>query len=235
MPLPARMMPLASRAPVVLPSLLLCDFGHLAEEIERLEAAGIGAFHLDVMDGDFVPNLTYGMPIVASVRQATQRPLDVHLMISHPSRYLQAFAEAGADSLTVHVEVDEDAGELLRAIRDLGLAAGLALNPATPLSRVEPYLAWCDLVLVMSVPAGFGGQPFDASALDKLSALRAWADAEERILEVDGGINTETIAAAVASGADWLVAGSAIFRSDSYESAVRSLGDQATLSMESRS
>lgn len=227
MPFPPRARLIANRSPVVLPSMLLCDFGHLADEIGQLADVGVEGFHLDVMDGHFVPNLTYGMPIVEAARRATELPLDVHLMIAHPGRYLRAFADAGADVITVHVEVDEDPAELLPAIRKLGPAAGLACNPATPLDQVEPYLRWCDLVLVMSVPAGFGGQPFDRAALRKLAALREWARTEDRVLEIDGGVNPDTAPDAVAHGADWLVAGSAIFGSDNYESAVQALNRAA--------
>lgn len=209
-------------APLVLPSLLLCDFARLGDEVQRLEAAGVKALHLDVMDGSFVPNLTYGMPIVSALRSATDLPLDVHLMIDRPERYLSAFREAGADCITVHVEAVEDPVPALREIRRLGAAAGLALNPATPLSRVEGYVSECDLVLVMSVPAGFGGQAFDPVALDKLRSLRALGD-PDLLLEVDGGINPETIRACAEAGADWFVVGSAIFRQPDYSEAVAQL------------
>ena len=223
MPFPDRVRALTEANAAILPSMLLCDFGHLAREIEQLVEVGVDGFHWDVMDGEFVPNLTYGMPIVAAARQATDLPLDVHLMIAHPGRYVRAFAEAGADVVTFHVEARDDPAEVLTAIHRHGMAAGLACNPATPLSQIEPYLDQCDLVLVMSVPAGFGGQPFDRSALSKLAALRQWAAAEHHVLEIDGGIHTGTVADAVAHGADWLVVGSAIFRSDNYESSVQQL------------
>lgn len=217
---------LRAAAPAVLPSLLQCDFGNLQREVERLEAAGASALHLDVMDGQFVPNLTYGMPIVAALRRLTTLPLDVHLMITDPIRYVAAFAEAGADILTVHVEACDAAGEVLAEIRRLGLGAGLALNPATPLASVEPYLANCDLVLVMSVPAGFGGQAFDRRAPQRLRSLRQAMPAEA-LLEVDGGLNVATIPDCAAEGAQLFVVGSALFRQTDYGAALRELAHAA--------
>src|SRR5687767_13571139 len=152
---------LRQAGPAVLPSLLLCDFSRLADEVARLEDAGVEALHLDVMDGHFVPNLTYGPPIVAAVRSCTNLPLDVHLMISNPGDYVEEFRDAGADCLTIHIEAVPDPLPVLDRIRTLGVSPGLALNPPTPLSAVEPYLAACELLLVMSVMPGFGGQQFD--------------------------------------------------------------------------
>lgn len=214
--------------PIILPSLLLCDFGNLEREVRQLERAGVKALHLDVMDGHFVPNLTYGMPIVAALRKLTELPLDVHLMISQPQRYVESFAEAGADLITIHVEVESAPRPILRRIRQLGCGAGISLNPQTPLSAVEPLLEDCDLVLVMSVEAGFGGQSFDNVALDKLRRLRSRAP-ESLILEVDGGINAETIGACAEAGADWFVVGSAIFRTPDYARAVAQLCDLASV------
>jgi ribulose-phosphate 3-epimerase len=208
--------------PVILPSLLLCDFANLQREVEQLQEAGIRGLHLDVMDGQFVPNLTYGMPIVDALRKATEMPLDVHLMIDQPKRYLQAFANAGADLLTVHIEACEDIASTLSEIRSLGMAAGVALNPSTDIAQIEPALAVADLVLVMSVPAGFGGQPFEPLALEKTRQLRSRDDGNW-VLEMDGGINTDTIASCSAAGADWLVIGSAIFGQSSYSSAIEKL------------
>jgi len=202
-------------APVVLPSLLLCDFGNLEREIRLLEAAGAEALHLDVMDGCFVPNITYGMPIVAAARRLTELPLDVHLMIMEPAKYIEPFRDAGADLLTIHVETDGDARPVLERIRGLGMGAGLALDPATPLSQIEDYLDLCDLVLVMSVPAGFGKQPFDSVALEKLRRLRALTG-DRVMLEVDGGINRETISICAHAGAGLFVVGSAIFGQTQY-------------------
>jgi ribulose-phosphate 3-epimerase len=215
-------------APVILPSLLLCDFGNLEREVERLEAAGIEALHLDVMDGHFVPNLTYGMPIVQALDRMTDMLLDVHLMISDPAQYLPRFVEAGADIVTFHIEAVADPAPLLDRIESLGAARGLALNPATALSEIEPYLQNCDLVLVMSVPAGFGGQPFDRSALEKLETLRTANG--DFALQVDGGVNPDTIGDCARAGAEMFVVGSAIFRQPDYRAAVNELRSLAVAS-----
>jgi len=217
-----KLIDLKQSAPHVLPSLLLCDFGNLASEVEQLRAAGISALHLDVMDGNFVPNLTYGMPIVSGLRRLTDMPLDVHLMIERPERYITQFIDAGADVLTIHVEAVEDPGKLLDQIHRTGAAAGLALNPDTPLEQVTPHLDACDLLLVMSVKAGFGGQKFNPVAIEKLTELKA-RKPEHVVLEVDGGVNTGTIARCAEAGADLLVVGSAIFKQDDYRAAVRQL------------
>lgn len=225
---------LRPRLPVVLPSMLLCDFAHLADEIARLKVAGVAALHLDVMDGLFVPNLTYGMTIVEAVRNVTDLPLDVHLMIANPGQYLEPFRDAGSDQMIIHIEAVADPRPLLEQIRKLGAAAGLALNPATPLSAIEPALPYCDTVLVMSVVPGFGGQKFDQVALKKLAALRD-RDDWNGLLEVDGGVNCETITACATAGADLLVAGSAIFSADDYTSRMRELTDLAARGSASRS
>lgn len=213
---------LQQSAPMVLPSLLQCDFGNLAREVAALETAQVGALHLDVMDGHFVPNLTYGMPVVEGLRGLTDLPLDVHLMIEHPERYVQAFVDAGSDLVTVHVEAVNDPGTILEQIHDLGVAAGLALNPETDVESVMPYLDQCDLVLVMSVKAGFGGQRFNPVALEKLSFLKS-EKPDHVILEVDGGVNPDTIAKCAEAGADWLVVGSAIFQQENYDQAIYQL------------
>ena len=213
---------LGTGPPVILPSLLLCDFANLQGEVEKLQQAGIRGLHLDVMDGQFVPNLTYGMPIVDALRKVTDMPLDVHLMIQQPERYLQAFANAGADLLTVHIEACEDIASTLSEIRSLGMAAGVALDPATDIARIEPALGVADLVLVMSVPAGFGGQPFEPGALEKTRQLNSRED-RNWVLEMDGGINVDTISSCQEAGADWLVVGSAIFGKSSYNDAIENL------------
>lgn len=220
-------------APVVLPSLLLCDFGHLATEIARLEEADVQALHLDVMDGHFVPNFTYGMTIVEAVRKLTDLPLDVHLMIDHPEQYLEPFYTAGADQITIHVEAVEEPRPLLETIRKLGAAAGLALNPPTPLSQIESALPICDSVLVMSVMPGFGGQQFDSSALEKLSALRS-RDDWHGLLQVDGGVNRHTVESCAEAGADLFVVGSAIFSSQDYTGRVKELTCLARKGIQSR-
>jgi ribulose-phosphate 3-epimerase len=217
---------LAALAPLVLPSLLDCDFGRLADQVAALEAAGARAFHLDVMDGHFVPNFSYGLPIVEAVRRSTDRPLDAHLMISHPEQYVERFCEAGADSVTVHAETLADPRPVLARIRLAGARAGLAINPPTPVERIEPFLEACDMVLVMSVMPGFGGQRFDRVALDKLCQLRGMVP-EGVLLEVDGGINEETIADCAAAGADLFVAGTAILGHPDYGAHIRRLTELA--------
>jgi len=210
---------------IVLPSLLQCDFTNLERDIRRLEAAGVAGLHLDVMDGHFVPNLTYGMPIVAAVRRLTDLPLDVHLMISEPHKYVQAFIEAGADLLTIHTEVAGDIGLTLESIRSGGCGVGLALNPATDLKVAEALLPLCDLVLIMSVNAGFGGQAFNPVALDKLRVLRNRL-APDVLLEVDGGVNLSTIRDCAQAGATLFVVGSAIFGQADYAAAIAALEQQ---------
>ena len=209
-------------APAILPSLLLCDFGNLQREVSLLEEAGVPALHLDVMDGRFVPNLTYGMPIVSALRRLTEIPLDVHLMIEEPGRYVRDFYDAGADIITIHIEAVDDPRPVIDQIHQLGAAAGIALNPATPLSALQPVLPDCDLVLVMSVPAGFGGQSFQPVALEKLRELRSQVS-PSTLLEVDGGINADSIGECAHAGAQLMVVGSAIFGSQSYSTATRQL------------
>jgi len=216
---------LESQGPVVLPALLLCDFGHLAREVERLEAAGAVALHLDIMDGRFVPQLTYGPVVVEAVRRAAGVPLEVHLMIEEPERSLADYAELGAEIITVHAEALADPSAALDEIRSLGCRAHLAISPGTPVSRIEPFLDACDGVLVMSVEPGFGGQQFEPQALDKLArlaAIRRETGGRFR-LGVDGGISTTTIAAAAAAGAELIVAGSAVIRAADYSHAIDEL------------
>ena len=218
-----RILKLKSLGPTVLPSLLLCDFGNLALEIERLEDAGVAALHLDVMDGVFVPNFTYGMTIVKALRQLTELPLDVHLMMVHPEKYIEEFRDAGADIITIHREAVDDPIAVLKQIRESGCAAGIAINPPTPVSEIAEALPHADLALVMSVNAGFGGQKFDVSALDKLKQIRELPGGKDIALEIDGGINAETIGRATQYGAELLVAGSAIFRQDDYAVAIEKM------------
>lgn len=205
-----------------MPSLLLCDFGHLADEVKRLEDAGVRALHLDVMDGQFVPNITYGLPIVEAVRRASELPIEAHLMIADPAKYLRQFRDAGADALTFHYEATPDPRTLLEQIRAMGAEAGLAFNPSTPLTAIEPLLDACDIVLVMSVSPGFGGQSFEPIALEKLARLRELTS-NEQILEVDGGVNAKTIRSCVEAGAHSLIVGSAIFGHSNYTQALAAL------------
>ncbi len=197
----------------IAPSILSADFARLGEQVQAAEAAGAEWIHVDVMDGHFVPNITIGPIIVQAIRPVTALPLDVHLMIEWPERYLADFADAGADILTVHVETNPHLHRTVQQIKALGLKAGVALNPATSLSSLEELLPGLDLVLVMSVNPGFGGQSYIASSTAKIERLRKMLDdtGSEAELEVDGGINTETIGDVVRAGATVLVAGSAIF------------------------
>ncbi len=201
-------------APAVLPSLLLCDFGDLKGEVARLAEAGARVLHLDVMDGHFVPNLTYGMPIVEGLRRHTDMPLDVHLMISDPLAYAGPMVDAGADLLTFHVESVRNPSEIAAQIKQLGVGVGVALNPDTPLGSISECLPLVDMVLVMSVEAGFGGQKFNPVALEKLTTLRQ--QYPDLLLQIDGGIDASTIGPARAAGCDLFVVGSAIFRSGDY-------------------
>ena len=201
--------------PLVAPSLLACDFTRLGDEVRKVEQAGARILHLDIMDGHFVPNISFGLPVVEAVRRVTDLPLDVHLMISEPGRYLRAFRQAGADLLTIHIEVAPEPQGLLEEIRGLGAAAGLSLNPPTPVALVEPWLSACDLVLVMSVMAGFGGQEFEPVALEKLRRLRELGGAD-LLLSVDGGVNPHTAGPCAEAGVDLMVTGSALFSQDNY-------------------
>jgi ribulose-phosphate 3-epimerase len=206
----------------VLPSLLLCDFGHLEREVRALEEAGARGLHLDVMDGHFVPNLTYGLPLVETIRRLTDLPLDVHLMIDNPHIYVEQFVDAGGDLVTIHAEAADNPQPLLERIRNRGAAAGLAINPPTPVAAIEPYLDFCDVVLVMSVMPGFGGQKFDTTAYEKLRKLRNLAG-DKLSLEVDGGVNLETIRPSSEAGADLFVVGSAILKTPDYAQSVAQL------------
>lgn len=214
-------------APAILPSLLMCDFGDLRGEVERLSQAGARVLHLDVMDGHFVPNLTYGMPIVAGLRRHTDMPLDVHLMISDPLGYAKQFVDSGADLITFHVEAVQDPIEVAGKIRDLGVAVGVALNPETPIESVIPVAAECDMVLVMSVKAGFGGQAFNPVALEKLKRLRK--QFPDLLLQIDGGIHGKTIGQAHQAGCDLFVVGSAIFGQSDYGRAINELRENLVI------
>lgn len=204
---------------LVAPSILAADFGRLADEVRAVDQAGADWIHVDVMDGHFVPNLSLGPAIVDAVRKATKLPLDVHLMIEEPERYIDAFAAAGADIISVHQEIAKDPEDLFRRIEAAGAKPAIALNPDTPADTVIPFLDRVALILVMSVNPGFGGQGFMPVAVEKLAELSAAKkkSGSSCLLEVDGGINAETGRLVREAGADVLVAGSAIFGQPSYE------------------
>ncbi|MDB5390285.1 MAG: rpe [Planctomycetaceae bacterium] len=217
---------LVQDAPVIAPSILKVDYGNLHREVQLLERGGATVLHLDVMDGHFVPNLSYGPAVIESWRKLTDLPFDAHLMISDPARYLDSYLAAGCDSLTVHIEAVPEPQRLLRDIRDAGRLAGIALNPGTPVERIRAVLEYCDIVLVMSVEPGFGGQKFMPIALEKLKELRSLLPPEV-LLSVDGGIGPATIVNAAKAGATMFVAGSSIFDTPDYGAALRQLADTA--------
>ncbi|MFO0700697.1 MAG: ribulose-phosphate 3-epimerase [Nitrospira sp.] len=210
---------------LIAPSILSADFARLAEEIAAVEQAGADLLHVDVMDGHFVPNLTVGPPIVESLKKVTKLPLDVHLMITNADAFIPEFVDAGADYLTVHVEACPHLHRTIQSIKERGIKAGVTLNPATPISSLQDILGDVDLVLIMSVNPGFGGQKFIPSVLKKISDARAMLDRinSQALLEVDGGVKVDNTKEIVAAGATTLVAGSAIFSQGDYKATIAAL------------
>jgi ribulose-phosphate 3-epimerase len=217
--------PVTRQGVSIAPSILSADFARLADEVARVEAGGADLLHVDVMDGHFVPNLTLGPPIVECLRKATRLPLDVHLMITNAAAFIPAFVEAGANYLTVHVEACPHLHRTVQSIKECGVKAGVTLNPATSLSTIEEILGEVDLVLIMSVNPGFGGQQFIPSTLEKIARARRMIDqcGSHALLEVDGGVKVENAAEIIAAGADILVSGSAIFDSPDYASTMKAM------------
>ena len=217
---------LRDHRPVIAPSMLKCDFGDLQSEVERIDSAALPLYHLDVMDGHFVPNLSYGALVIERLRTRTQTPFDAHLMISDPAKYIDEYVKAGCEAITFHLEVVPDPEELLTALRQQDIVAGLAVNPDTPIEAAEPYLQYCDLLLVMSVNPGFGGQKFMPEVLPKVRRAREVAG-DDLLISMDGGIAADTIGLCAEAGTDIFVAGSSVFDFDDYEQAGKALVSSA--------
>ncbi len=215
----------------IAPSILSADFAKLGQQIEIVEGAGASLLHVDVMDGRFVPNITVGLPVVKAISRATQLPIDAHLMIVEPGRYAEQFVKAGAQMVSIHIEADPHAHRTLSAIRAAGAQAGIAINPATPLSALDEALKFADYVLLMSVNPGFGGQTFIPESLDKVRRLRKMIDERglKARIEIDGGIDAENIAEVASAGAEIIVSGSAVFGAPDPAVALRKLREATVL------
>ena len=211
--------------PLISPSLLSADFTHLKKDIDLINNSEADWFHLDIMDGVFVPNISFGMPIVSAIKKYAKKPLDVHLMITNPDAYIEAFKDAGADILTVHIETCVHAHRTIQHIKSLGMKAGITLNPHTPVSAIENIITDIDMVLIMSVNPGFGGQSFIPQSLEKIKILKKIIrdSQSEALIQVDGGINPKNAPKIVAGGADVVVAGNAIFGSNNPSSVIEQL------------
>ncbi len=214
----------------IAPSLLACDWSRLGDEIRALEAAGADVLHLDVMDGHFVPNITFGFPVIESIRKLTKLPLDAHLMIEDADRYLEEFSRVGCNWVSVHVERCPHLNRTLNRIRELGMKPGIAINPGTSLSSLDAALTDADYVLIMSVNPGFGGQKFIPASLDRLKRLKDMIAGGKTKIQIDGGIKKDNIGAAVAAGAEILVIGTGLFSFKDYTAGIASLREAARMS-----
>ena len=219
---------MTNRPLLISPSILAADFARLGDEVRAIDEGGADWIHIDVMDGHFVPNISFGLPVVEGVRPVTKKPFDVHLMISPVDRYLEAFAKAGADVITVHAEATSHLDRSLQAIRSLGKKAGVSLNPATPASVLKHVLDRLDLVLVMTVNPGFGGQSFIPAMLEKIAEVRDMVRGRNIDIEVDGGVTRANAADVARAGANVLVAGSAVFKAKDYAEEIRAIRTAAT-------